>query len=213
MARRRTRIRSRRVPRLAFPPLILVAGLIILLVAAVIYSNSQGEEEASAERLPVRGASVSGVSFRLPSGWAYDQVETRTRLANRTEALYAYPPNPGDVLMTIRAPFPKSLYGDENSSITAILSAYAPQTLGGENVQIGGAQEITINGKPAARASLSSDTMDGFVVAFEMSGMVLAVTVETSKGALNTYESTALEVISAIRYSQPAPPPTLTPTS
>jgi hypothetical protein len=194
-------------------PALLIVLLFMLSLLAAACENVRVGEEAVKTMTPPAFTSRGGISFYYPPDWALEEREGMARIANNLDALRAFEPNPGDFVVEISPPLPRSTFGGETSLADILISMASSRNANG-SLTFGEPGATVIGGKAAARASITSPTTEGFALAMELPNDIIVLVFATGAiGTLQTNEETALDIAASIQYAQTGQPTAPTPTS
>jgi len=196
--------------------LLVVLLLIVPLTMAACGDDDKDDDNGNGDggsvELNQTFESSSGVTVKYPEGWAAQDGDSGVEIANSEDALAALGDSEvtsvpdGTVALMIIPPMPLEMMGAE-MSMADVLGMMSGEMGSDEGATVGEVQELTVNGKEAARADITDEEInsEGYMMAYKIDdNNVVIVAAVASQGDLESNEDVLLKIIESMTYEAPA---------
>lgn len=193
-----------KTPRFMLAILLLLA----LVLGAAACGDDDDKDDGDKSSLSETYTSETGVSFKYPKDWVVQDSTEGILLANSQEAIEADDMGKDQVGIVIMDPAMISLVtADTEMSSADVLAMFASMMSGEtEGATVGETTETKVGNNAAARANISDDKSDGFVMVIELGDAKVLIFAAAGKDGLDKHEDTILKIAGTISYAAPAAP-------
>lgn len=185
---------------------------VMLLLMLVIPASVTAQDDAAEVTLFV--TEDGAYSVALLDGWAATGSEDEgLSVANSQEALDKFDtdvdPSEGDLaigLLAVPSELVAQLGLDEEATFVELLEAFLPIALGDseEPVEVSDVQELDLAGRPAAYATVTSDTVEAAYALYALAPDTIGIGfLGGAPGVIEEQGDLALQILATARYSQP----------
>lgn len=193
---------------------LLIALLLIVPLALVACGDDDGDKDDNKKvELTETFESELGYTVKYPKGWSARDGDSGVEIVNQEnfdtmddESIEEVPE--GAFALMIMDPIPADMMAmlgvAEDASMKDVLTTFGGM-MASEGLSMGDVSEVKVGGKDAAKAPITEETGEGFMVGFKVDDTNLVFVVGAAHaGELDQFESVGLDIAGTISYTAPA---------